>query len=1024
LHHPNIVTIYAVEQHEDVPFLTMEIVEGKTLEQVLVPGPLEFDVLLRIAITISDALAAAHAHHITHRDLKPANVMVAADGKVKLLDFGLAKLQDRRPDSAPDASTALERVELTRRGFIVGTCAYMSPEQAQALPVDHRSDIFSFGTLLHEMATGERPFKGNTAVAVVSSILRDTPRPVSELRPGFPPALDTIVRRCLAKEPESRYQSAADLRHALEGLQHLRHPPGTAANRSSFRRTWAGAMLLLVALAGLFAWRWVDNDRHWTRNTAVQSRHRRSVAILGFRNVSARPEASWLSGAFAQCLITELSAGEQMRVISDETVARMKVELAVPEAESLSPQTLARVQQMIAADLVVLGSFIAIGDGAGDQIRLDVRVQDTAKGETLFSVSETGTQSSFFDLIARVGETVRTRMGLEGGTDPEARALRATLPTDPQAARLYIDGLHRLHVFDALGARDLLFSAALINPDFALVHSALADAFAVLGDDKQATTSAKRAFELASSLSLEQRLWIEGVYRQFAGEKGQAASVFATLFERFPDDVEYGLRVMEVRASAGDTAGAFSTLERLRALPLPLSADPRIDLMESETSLALADFARARDAARSAARTAEKLGASLLVARSRINEAWALSQLGRLDEASAANQSAMALYERAGDRRGVSRALIQLGSDLRKQGRATEAAPTLQKALQIARTIGNFRNTAGALNNLGTLAYERGDLREARSLWDQAVTIYRDIGDNVRLGQALDNLASVLYELGDPVSAQPLDREALHVRRAIGNKAAVARSLVNIAESMSDYFNNSEARTFALEAVAINRSLSNKAELAYSLVVSSRILLRGAAFAEAKASAEEAQSINDSLQDAEAIAESRLVLAEVLLEAGDHKKAESLARQAATSKDVEARLKGSTVAARALIAQGNRVEARAMMRESLSAAADASLRTGLQVQIASAAIEAADGKETIALRHLTKVSDTSRKNGLHFFMLRARLEELSIKRNLPWRQSGGVEADLRALATEAASSGYELIASRASSASADASREL
>ena len=287
----------------------------------------------------------------------------------------------------------------------------------------------------------------------------------------------------------------------------------------------------------------------------------------------------------------------------------------------------------------------------------------------------------------------------------------------------------------------------------------------------------------------------------------------------------------------------------------------------------------------------------------------------------------------------------------------------------------------------------------------------------------MDNLASVSYDLGDPAGAQPLDREALDVRRAIGNKAAVARSLVNMAESMSDYFNNSEARTLALEAVAINRSLSNKAELGYSLIILSRILLRSAAFAEAKASAEEAQNINDSLQDAEAIAESRLVLAEVVLEAGDNRKAESLARQAATSKDLEARLKGLTVAARALIAQGNPVEARATMREALSASADASLRTGLQVQIASAEIEAAEGKETIAVRRLEKVSDTSRRNGLHFFMLRARLDALSIKRNLPSQQTAGIEGDLQALATEAASSGYKLIGLKASSASADASRE-
>jgi serine/threonine protein kinase len=219
LNHPNIVTIHSVEEANGTLFLTMELVDGKPLSEMIPRSGLPVGTALKIAIGISDAMAAAQQRGITHRDLKPANVMLTADGRVKVLDFGVAKLRDLEIAGAAEDLTVGPTRQLTGEGRIIGTIAYMSPEQAEGKSVDPRSDIFSLGVLLHEMVTGDRPFKGDTNVSIISSILKDTPAPITDLNPALPSDLARIVRRCLAKDPARRYQSAADVRNELEDLK-------------------------------------------------------------------------------------------------------------------------------------------------------------------------------------------------------------------------------------------------------------------------------------------------------------------------------------------------------------------------------------------------------------------------------------------------------------------------------------------------------------------------------------------------------------------------------------------------------------------------------------------------------------------------------------------------------------------------------------------------------------------------------------------------------------------------------------
>jgi non-specific serine/threonine protein kinase len=376
LSHPNIVTVHSVEEADGVHFITMELVEGRTLSKMLPRNGFPLGELLNIAIPLADAVSSAHRSGITHRDLKPDNIMVDNEGRLRVLDFGLAKLHD--PVGSEEGMTQAPTAAVeTEEGKILGTVAYMSPEQA----------VFSLGTILHEMATGERPFRGDTKMSTIGSILKDQPASVTERNPSLPRHLGRIVRRCLAKDPDRRYQTALDLRNELEHLKaeidsgEHGAEPGQAGG-SGRRWVWvSGAVIAVLAVVLSVIVLWESAERGASPEVTIPgagvdlraaqpSSGGPSIAVLPFSNAGGDPDQEYFSDGLTEDIITELSHYRELSVIAHSSTTRFKD----------SDVDVREIGASLGARYVLLGSIRK----TAQRIRVRVQLSDANDGRLVW----------------------------------------------------------------------------------------------------------------------------------------------------------------------------------------------------------------------------------------------------------------------------------------------------------------------------------------------------------------------------------------------------------------------------------------------------------------------------------------------------------------------------------------------------------------------------------------------------------------------------------------------------------------
>ena len=478
LNHPNIVTIHSIQQAEGLHFITMELVEGSTLSEIIPEKGLSLDRFIELAVPMADAVSTAHASGVAHRDLKPANVMLDSAGRVKILDFGLAKLFESDIEGAdtvagPDSDTA--------EGRILGTVAYMSPEQAEGKTLDHRSDVFSLGIIMYEMLTGKRPFSGDTNISTISSILKDEPDSVTDIREALPRHLGRIVNRCLAKKPDRRYQSALDIRNELEDLRKEVDSgevemstasgihPAPPKKRSLRPFLMGGVSLIVLALAVLLGPKLLERGSGGGTETA-QVEETPSVAVLPFVNVGGNPENEYFSDGLSEELINRLSKVSGLRVAARTSSFHFKGHTGA----------MSEIGEKLGVLTILEGSVRR----AGDRVRVSASLVKAADGFEMWSETYDRTLDDIFGIQEEIATQVVGALEITLLGEDAARI--AAQPTENiEAYEAYLVGTQRLTLrhTDALTEAAGYFQRAVdLDPKFAEAYANLALSYVLLND--------------------------------------------------------------------------------------------------------------------------------------------------------------------------------------------------------------------------------------------------------------------------------------------------------------------------------------------------------------------------------------------------------------------------------------------------------------------------------------------------------------------------------------------------------------
>jgi eukaryotic-like serine/threonine-protein kinase len=595
---------------------------------------------------------------------------------------------------------------------------------------------------------------------------------------------------------------------------------------------------------------------------------RASIAVLGFTNLSGDPREAWLSTAFSDWLTTELTAGEQMRAIPAESVARMKMELGLPEVASLGWESLVRIRKNLGTDYVVAGSYALVGEKTDGPLRVDMRLQDTRTGETIAAISETGTSERLLDLVSRAGERLREKLGVRAVTREQAAEVAIALPLKPETARLYSEGRAKLRAFDAQAARDSLQKAVSVEPNYALAHAALATAWAQMGYDENAKAEAKKAFDLSGNLSRADRLQSEALYREMTRDWEKAIEINRALFEFFPDSLDYGLALVDAQLSANRWKDGLDTIAALRELPSPLRDDPRIDLKEGYAARSLGDGKRADLAIARAAEKARAAGASLLLAQARLDQAWTYENLGRFSEVAEAVREAKQLYTAANDPRGVAEATTIGAIGLRNQEDYLGAKKAYEEALVLYRQIGYRSGLAGENDNIADTLIYLGDLEGALRSYNTALSIYREIGDQNGQALAENGLGDVFLAMGNHERAKQMYQSSIEICLEIGNKGRQAGALTGMGRIHAQEGNITEARNEETRARALFDQIGDKTEVAHVDMALAELLAEEDKYVQAGVTARQAAETLEQTRATSDEGAAKLLVAETLLTQG------------------------------------------------------------------------------------------------------------------------------------------------------------
>ena len=1015
--HPNVCRTFDVFRHQesnadgasrDTLIVSMELLRGETLDQrIHRQKQLSTEEALPLIEQMSAGLHAAHQAGVVHRDFKSNNVILMEQPssgstiRAVITDFGLARSAISGGES------------LTGTLDLLGTPAYMAPEQLDGGEITPATDVYALGIVIYQMLTGKFPFSGESALSMALKRLTTPPPSPREIIPELPREWEAVVLRCMERKPENRFASAEEVAKALRGERVA--PPRRSISESPVVRVLAALVLAAIIVAGgYFAIKKGSGSKLQDSVATPAGPVRTSVAVLGFQNLSGKKISDTTGDILAENLWSQLDTDE-LRFISPSQVDDMKKNLGVGEDAAPSKEMLSKIGQYLGCDVLVLGSYQK--DSSSKPARVDwnahlVRAKD---GESLGSVQRTGTESNLNEMTAAAGRLFREKLGVRLSAAEEAR-MDSSLSTDAAALQFFSKAREKQRTFDLLGAARLLEKAVVADPSFVQAHGLLAEAWSDLGFETKATEEAKKAMDLSAKLSPEGKGLVAGRYYEMTRDWDKATQQYAQLWTLYGDDPEYGLLLAKSQASGGKAQAALTTLQQVKQRALAPGLAARVELATADAQVSLGNHQEQLTAANSAAEKAQALRANLILARARIQQCWALLNLGQADKAKPLCGEARTLNQNAGDQLGLARATNDVAYGYWRNGDNATAKPLFEQALSISQAIGDKSDEAGAQLNLANIEYQSGEVQKAIESYKRVISIAQERGDKNAIGMAEQNLGAIYYTIGDAKNGAEMYRRTIAITRETGDKETEARALNNFCAASLQSGEVQQAQESCQASLKIRKEMADKADVARTLANQGDVLRARGNLPEAKQSYEQALAIQDDLKQKSDAAYLRISLATLAIDenrAGDAKKfAETALTELIAEKDPDGEAGARAVLAQVALLQGDRNGSATQSQEAQKLAIKAGDKiVELEAQITEVRANSPNSSPAQSEAKLKAIQQEAKKGGFAQVAFEARLALGEVQT----RNGKAVEgkATLRALAQEAKSKGFELMARKA-----------